>query len=841
MHMHTYRHRLIALLLGFAATAFAGVASADPPTRVARLSYISGAVSFAPAGENEWVQATINRPLITGDRVWVDAGARAELQIGSAAIRMSGSTSVTLLNLDDRILQVQLAQGTLNVRARRLRPTDVVEVDTPNLALSIRRAGDYRIDVDPAGSATTVATRDGQAEVYGGDTAYVVDALQSYRFAGTGLADYEALALAPADDFDHWTRERDRRLDTSVSGRYLSRDVIGYEDLDDHGTWRVEPGYGNVWMPSRVGAGWAPYRDGHWAWVEPWGWTWIDDAPWGFAVSHYGRWSNFGGAWGWVPGPVRRSAVYAPALVAFVGGGKFQIAITGGAVGGIAWFPLGPRDVYRPSYPVSRGYFNNINTSNTVINNTTITNVYNNTNVTNVTYVNQRVPGAVVAVPTSAFVQSQPVARAAVRLHESAIVNAPVTPVAAVAPTRTSVSGAAGRGSEPPVDALRRTVVARSVPPAAPVAFAAKEHLLATNQGKPLDAAALRTLQPVTPVPARQIQVTAPTPGAAPVAAPPAQRARSEQRGQPVAPSTQSPATAPPPAATPMEQRGRAEPRGQPPVPAAQAPAGASPPPAASADPRAKSEQRGQPAVPAAQAPANAPLPPAAFVDPRAKSEQRGQPAAPAAQAPAGAPPAATAPLEPRGRSEPRGQPAIPLAQPPSGAGTPPAPPPASRGAPEQRVKPEPAPVARPVAVPPPASNGSSAPSPDARPPQPRAPQVVVKPDQNTAPRPPASAPRTGEPPVPPPAAKPPPQRAVAQPAKPEQPAAAPPPKASPATSAPASLPQRAPAGAPPVPPQQQPAAQPRAPEKKPDAGNRAEKRTPEQQKQDEEEKKRKQ
>jgi hypothetical protein len=109
------RTRIFALLFGAAALVLSGWASADPPTRVARSGYASGAVSFSPAGENDWVLATMNRPLITGDRLWVDAGARAELQVGSAVIRMGGSTSVALLNLDDRVTQVQLAQGTLNV------------------------------------------------------------------------------------------------------------------------------------------------------------------------------------------------------------------------------------------------------------------------------------------------------------------------------------------------------------------------------------------------------------------------------------------------------------------------------------------------------------------------------------------------------------------------------------------------------------------------------------------------------------------------------------------------------------------------------------------------------
>ncbi|MGI8746549.1 MAG: DUF6600 domain-containing protein [Bryobacteraceae bacterium] len=126
-------------------------------------------------------------------------------------------------------------------------------------------------------------------------------------------------------------------------------------------------------------------RYGHWAWIEPWGWTWVDDAPWGFAPFHYGRWAVIGGGWGWIPGPARVRPVYAPALVAWVGGPRFNLSISvGGGGGGVAWFPLGPREVYVPGYRASPAYINRVNTTNTTINNVNVTNVYNNTNVTNV-------------------------------------------------------------------------------------------------------------------------------------------------------------------------------------------------------------------------------------------------------------------------------------------------------------------------------------------------------------------------------------------------------------------------------------------------------------------------
>jgi hypothetical protein len=666
MQMQPLRLRAFAFVAGVAVLAFSGSASADPPSRVARLGYMAGAVSFSPAGENDWVQATINRPLTTGDRLWADAGARTEIQVGGAMIRMNAGTSVSILNLDDRIAQLQLTQGTLHVRVRRLEPDQVFEVDTPNLAFTLRQPAEYRIEVDPDGNATTIVVRKGQGEAYGEGAAYVIDSRQPYRFTGTGLREYEYVDALRLDEFDRWASDRDRRYDNSASARYVSQDVVGYQDLDANGTWRVDAAYGNVWVPTRVAVGWAPYRDGHWAWIDPWGWTWVDDAPWGFAVSHYGRWTNLQGTWGWVPGPVRTQAYYAPALVAFVGGANFQLSISIGNVGGVAWFPLGPRDVYRPSYPASRGYFENINRSNTVINNTVINNYYNNTNVTNIVYANQHVPGAVVAVPTTAFVQSQPVSRAAVVVTREMVASAPVAVIAPVAPTERSVRGAAGPGDKPPPRVFERPVVARTAPPAAHVGFAAQEQQLTAKPGTPLDAAARKDLNPTAAAPAPVVKVVAPPqeapraivpPPATPGARPGDARGKSEERGkgeqrrQPVAPPPAAPqGAAPTPAAPPQvvppapiaqppeqrgksEQRGREQQRGQPVAP---------PPPQRAAEPKAVSPQVAPPA-PAAQQPAQ-----------RAKPEP-----APAAKQAEPRPPVAAPtapPPQPAPKAEPRGQ-----------------------------------------------------------------------------------------------------------------------------------------------------------------------------------------
>jgi hypothetical protein len=554
-----------------------GSAAAEPPLRAARLGDIDGAVSFSPAGHPDWVRASLNRPLTTGDRLWTAQGARAEVQIGGAAIRIGAASDVTLLRLDNRLVQLQLTQGVLRLRVRSLAPNQYFEVATPNLAFTVRRAGDYRIEVDPDDDATVVLVRSGQAEVYGEGRSYRVDSRRGYRFYDTGLADYDVLTTQRDDAIDRWSRERDLLVERSISARYVSTDVVGYADLDAYGRWRTVPDYGYVWAPNRVAAGWSPYRDGHWAWVDPWGWTWIDDAPWGYAVSHYGRWARLDGGWVWVPGPRREPAVYAPALVAFIGGSNFSISISGGSTGAVGWFPLAPREVYTPSYAVSREYFNRVNRSNTVIAPQTITQVYNTTIVNNnttvivnntaaggaaVRYANRQVAGAVVAVPTQAFVQSQPVARARVQVERDVAVRAPVARVASVAPVTQSLQGGRETAARPPVREKR--VVARTPPPAAPVAFATQAQELAAKPGRPIDEASRARMKPAPEAAAqRRINVveSAPTPAATalPPADPPPASRRAARRAETAPTESSRREAAPPPAAAAPEQAVKAE------------------------------------------------------------------------------------------------------------------------------------------------------------------------------------------------------------------------------------------------------------------------------------------
>jgi Family of unknown function (DUF6600) len=454
-------------------------AQADPPGRVARLNYIQGSVSLQPAGTQDWIDANPNRPLTTGDNLWADQDSRGELHVGSSVLRLSGQTGVSFLNLNDQITQLQLAQGSLYVRVRQLDEGEAFEIDTPNLAFSIVRPGQYRVDVDPNGGSTMIAVWGGSGSVTGGGQAFTLNPGQEFMFSGTDQLTYDSQPLGDRDDFDNWCFSRDQREDRSMSARYVSRDVIGYNDLDDYGTWSNDPEYGAVWIPQNVDAGWAPYHYGHWVFIQPWGWTWVEDEPWGFAPFHYGRWAVIGGRWGWVPGPVAVVAIgrpivrpmYAPALVGFVGGGGFSLSIAIGGGAGVAWFPLGPRDVWVPSYRCSPVYVQHVNIYNTrVVNVTQVTTVYNNVYVhrdrtafNRYTYANN--VRAVTAVDHDTFVNGRPVGRASVRISQEQIRNPRVMQQTAVQPTqRSSFGGQANARVRPPDTLENRRIVTKIAP-----------------------------------------------------------------------------------------------------------------------------------------------------------------------------------------------------------------------------------------------------------------------------------------------------------------------------------------------------------------------------------------
>lgn len=476
---------IAALALIIVAPAFAG----DPPDRVLRLKYMSGQVSFQPGGVDDWVAATTNRPLTTADRVWTDKESRAELTLATAALRMDSETSLTVSNLSDNTVQIELDQGVLNVHIRRMYNGEIYEVDTPNVAFTLLKPGDYRFEVDAVADTTNVIVRHGRGEGNGNGRGVEIESGEMARFEH-GNTLMHTMAQAPRrDGFDDWCEVRDKREDHSESVQYVSDDVIGYEDLDEYGYWQPVPTYGNVWYPRGVVVGWAPYRYGHWAWIDPWGWTWVDDAPWGFAPFHYGRWVYTSYGWGWCPGPRYYRPIYAPALVAWFGGGGWGVGLSFGGPA-VGWVPLGWGEPYYPYYNVSRGYFRNVNIYNTHITNITVieNNYYNRGGheFENVHYVNQQ--HGFSAVNTGTLQHGRPVARDMVRVSDHDFQGGRFMRSADVTPTRAAVLG--GRENVPaaiPPRVMNRPVVSKMAAPPRPDRFEDRKPYIERNSGMSVD------------------------------------------------------------------------------------------------------------------------------------------------------------------------------------------------------------------------------------------------------------------------------------------------------------------------------------------------------------------
>jgi hypothetical protein len=431
----------------------------NPPARVARLSYLKGKASFLRAGVDQWSEATLNFPVTTGDRLYTEKDARAELQGGSCTARLAGSTDLTVTNLTDQLMQLGLEQGTLRVSMHQLNAGDTVEVDTPNGSLTLLDQGSYRVDTDPDGNRTTVSVNSGRLEITGGGVSQMLQSGQAARLTGHDSIQVESVPMPSPDSFDKWSEERDRQRASSKSSKYVSGGMPGYDDLDAHGHWDEVADYGPVWYPADVAVGWVPYRFGHWVWVGPWGWTWVEDEPWGFCPFHYGRWAYIGAAWGWVPGPIVTVPVYAPAFVAFLGGPGFSISVGVGAGAGlVGWFPLGPREPFFPWYHYSGDYLRVVNITN-VRNVTNITNITSITNINNAHYAYRNI--ATTAVSSDAFSNGRPVAREVVKLKPEQLAKAQVIPHPGVSPTaRAAMPGRPVPA--PPVRAQRLATANRS-------------------------------------------------------------------------------------------------------------------------------------------------------------------------------------------------------------------------------------------------------------------------------------------------------------------------------------------------------------------------------------------
>lgn len=432
---------------------------ADPPARVGRLSHLSGAVSFRGPASEEWLPATLNYPVTSGNSLKTEAGSRAEIQFGSSSLSAGATTALDIATLDDTVFDARLSRGAIILRVRHLEPGEVYAIRAPGGAISLLRPGRYRIDAYPQANSATLVVFRGEAQVAASGSTLTVPEGATAKIERGYTYTYDT-GNAPPDEFDRWALAQEGFEDQSQSAQYVSPETTGYPDLDQYGYWQSATGYGPLWFPSDMAAGWAPYRFGHWAWIGPWGWTWIDDAPWGFAPFHFGRWVLFNSQWAWSPGIFVARPVFAPALVAFVGGTHFRIFLSSGGIPLVGWFPLAPGEVFIPAFDCSPLFVRQINAPVVKLVNVNVISIHANT----ANFVNRTIPGAVTVITQQAFVARRPVATSVVKVPLSIVTQVPVsrTTVAIVRP-----NGAPIAVADPPPARVSPPEKLAPVPPAA--------------------------------------------------------------------------------------------------------------------------------------------------------------------------------------------------------------------------------------------------------------------------------------------------------------------------------------------------------------------------------------
>jgi hypothetical protein len=320
-----------------------------------RLPASGPAAGASQSSRGAWTEAGRNDPVASGMSVRTEAEARAVLRVGADLIAFSGGSEADLLKLDDAGTAIALRRGRLGLRLSEVDSGHEVEITVPSGALRLSAPGEYDIVAGDGKSPARVAVLAGEARFSGKGLDAVVASGGATLLSGS-----DPVTMLPGgtdeDEFVGWWRGRKRDSADAPVLRHVSAAVTGHEMLDGNGAWEKIAGLGDVWFPKDLPRDWAPYRYGHWRWIGPWGWTWIDDMQWGFATSHFGRWANIGGSdtaagrWGWVPGKHVDEPGFMPAAVAFLGTAGVGLSYPDAFSPAVAWFPLAPGEVYWPSF-----------------------------------------------------------------------------------------------------------------------------------------------------------------------------------------------------------------------------------------------------------------------------------------------------------------------------------------------------------------------------------------------------------------------------------------------------------------------------------------------------------
>ena len=312
--------------------------------RYARLGEFDGKPEAQIHAADGWQPVVRNMPLPQSARVQTPAGSHAEIELDEGSVVRIAPDSLlelsdyTRLSSGQRITLLSLDRG-LAYFTGQARRQDALMLAVPGAQITISNGTRVRIEAQDAWSQ--IAVIEGRVRFASPSAEMDLKEGEMARVDPNNRARFYLYRELAAYDSDQWSEARDKVLASTPSSAHLPVLHYGVHDLDTAGAWIDTQTFGTVWKP-KTADGWAPFRDGKWAWYDELGYTWIANDSWGWLPYHYGRWMRTDDTgWFWVPG---KSAVFKPGDVYWLRGAK--VAGWGPLAAGEDWAPSGVPQLY---------------------------------------------------------------------------------------------------------------------------------------------------------------------------------------------------------------------------------------------------------------------------------------------------------------------------------------------------------------------------------------------------------------------------------------------------------------------------------------------------------------